>query len=473
MSTTFWKGIDKPHHLPGPRRLPLLGSNLSIGKIEHTYRAMENWIQQYGDPCYAVIGKYGYILTANMELARMVLDSRPEGARRSASVAESIRTIHSEDNLFSVEGDQWKNQRKAITKSLSAHNLKKAEEMIVAEAKLQMTLWEALRLGMPASEPINALPLTRRFALRIICQLVFGVDFRNLSTSDQLIDEVSLIFQTLARRLVAPVSYWTLFRTPQDRAFDTAYADLAADIDQLAARCKMRLAEMPQDYKPETLLEGLLIDRGPDSPALTTKEVRDNCIGLVSAGLDTTSSSLAWALFELGRNPQWQAALYEELDIHSGGTLELSTLQGVGALPKMEAVLWETLRLHSPAPFIGTNTLREFEFEGQRIPAGASFFFLTSLAEKQRHDFDPSFNPQRWHDSGLLNQAVKLLPIPFGLGQRLCPGRNLSMMEMKAFLAQMVARYTWTVPAGFVPQEKFNFTLEPSDVPLVLKPRKS
>jgi cytochrome P450 len=137
----------------------------------------------------------------------------------------------------------------------------------------------------------------------------------------------------------------------------------------------------------------------------------------------------------------------------------------------MEAVIWEALRLHPAAPFLPAHTLRDFEFEGQRIPKGSNFFFLLSEGEKRAPDYDPNFNPDRWFADGMLARAVKQLPLPFGTGQRLCPGRNLSVMEMKAMLAALVNRYQWTVADDLQPECHFNFTIDPVSIPVRFTPR--
>jgi cytochrome P450 len=73
------------------------------------------------------------------------------------------------------------------------------------------------------------------------------------------------------------------------------------------------------------------------------------------AGHETTSTALAWALFEICQHPELQAELRTELRTlplsrAPGGCapLDADTLGALDKLPLLDAVLRETLRLHPP-----------------------------------------------------------------------------------------------------------------------------
>lgn len=468
-ATTYWKGLNAPENLPGPLNLPVLGAAWAMGNPRSFYSVLVKWLDRYGDPYYAALGTRQYIFTANMELARLVLESRPEGARRPQIIQSAFSSIGAEEMLFSAEGKQWKAHRKAISKSLGAHNLTLAERMIKEEVQSQIDKL-GQRIQTSKNGVVNFLPSAKRFSVTIISKLVFGEDFRNISTDDSVVRDIESIFQTLARRTSAPFPYWKYLKFSADKKYDQIKQGLDQDVRQQIQNAKNKLQEKPEDYKPETLLEGMLwgstSDQSNPEAKLTDKEVIDNCIGLIAAGLDTTSTTLSWAVFMLGSRPDIRERLRAELESATSGTGDLKTLQGIHTLPLMEAVIWEALRLYPAAPFLPALTLREFEFEGQVIPKGVTIFFLTSEGERRSAGYDPHFNPDRWFAEGMLAKAIKQLPLPFGAGQRLCPGRNLSVMEIKAMLAGLLHRYDWSVDEHFEPERYYNFTMEPSEVPV-------
>lgn len=62
---------------------------------------------------------------------------------------------------------------------------------------------------------------------------------------------------------------------------------------------------------------------------------------------------------------------------------------------------------------------------------------------------DPyEFNPQRFLDNAELKNYVGYMP--FSLGSRLCPGRNLAFTEMKLITANLLQNFDWTSPDGKV-----------------------
>ena len=73
------------------------------------------------------------------------------------------------------------------------------------------------------------------------------------------------------------------------------------------------------------------------------------------AGHDTTSSSFAWALYSISKHKNVQEKLRAEI-AHLGDTPSFDQLN---ALPYLEAVVNETLRLYSPAQSTIRTVLRD------------------------------------------------------------------------------------------------------------------
>ena len=71
-----------------------------------------------------------------------------------------------------------------------------------------------------------------------------------------------------------------------------------------------------------------------------------HCSFLV-AGHETTSTATVWCLFALTQAPEVQCKLREEL--LTIGT-ERPTMDELNALPYLDAVVRETLRVHAPVP---------------------------------------------------------------------------------------------------------------------------
>lgn len=68
------------------------------------------------------------------------------------------------------------------------------------------------------------------------------------------------------------------------------------------------------------------------------------------AGLEATSSAIAFALYELSRHKEYQSRLYDEIQAHLENQ-EL-TLDSINKMEFLDQVINETLRLYPPLPMI-------------------------------------------------------------------------------------------------------------------------
>ncbi len=62
--------------------------------------------------------------------------------------------------------------------------------------------------------------------------------------------------------------------------------------------------------------------------------------------------------------------------------------------------------------------------------------------------------------------------VPFGGGPRVCPGRTLAFLEIKAVMAMLCRNFTLTKPVDAPPvREHFAFTMMPTPLRLQVHPR--
>jgi len=93
---------------------------------------------------------------------------------------------------------------------------------------------------------------------------------------------------------------------------------------------------------------------------------------LLIAAYDTTSATLAFAVWELAMNPDVQARLQSEIDqayedeelFEDDQDLSYTTVMG---LKYLDMVVCETLRLHSPVAGIGRGGTKEHQNRGQTV----------------------------------------------------------------------------------------------------------
>ncbi|KAL6653104.1 hypothetical protein ACP70R_012029 [Stipagrostis hirtigluma subsp. patula] len=193
-------------------------------------------------------------------------------------------------------------------------------------------------------------------------------------------------------------------------------------------------------------------DAGGKKRALT----EDEMVSLIVEFLGATESIVAcveWPLAHLITRPDVQSKLRHELAGDDGGDVSDERL---GKMPYLHAVILECLRLHPPFPLI----LRDVRTEDVAVgaapppPGGIKvYFMLKDIASKTWTDPD-EFSPERFLAGGE-GEGVGPLPgqkeirmMPFGVGQRSCPGAGLGLMYVKCFLAALVREFEWVPPVG-------------------------
>jgi cytochrome P450 len=199
----------------------------------------------------------------------------------------------------------------------------------------------------------------------------------------------------------------------------------------------------------DDVLSMLIEARDEAGEGFTPPELRDQLKHLLFGGHDTSSSTFSFLAYELARNPDVFARLLDELDAELGGRAPTAE-ELIHGLPYLSMVLDETLRLYPPVWFGPRKTVKEFEFEGHRIPAGVHVIHSSWVTHHLPEVFpDPkAFLPERFEPA-----ARTALPpgayIPFGGGQRICIGKRFGQLVVKALAATVLQRFRWELAPGY------------------------
>ncbi|KZL82686.1 cytochrome p450 [Colletotrichum incanum] len=186
------------------------------------------------------------------------------------------------------------------------------------------------------------------------------------------------------------------------------------------------------------------------------EEVREQVLGLLAAGRDTTASLMGWTWYCLLRNPRVFSKLRSEILSTFGtdspdpsSTISFASLKQCTYL---QHVLSETLRLHSVVPFNSRRALRDTTLprgggpDGESpvfVPAGTEVNFSTHVLHRRAdlwgEDAD-EFVPERWERKrGTAGAAWHF--VPFNGGPRICIGQQLALTEAGYVLVRMLQRY--------------------------------
>lgn len=290
--------------------------------------------------------------------------------------------------------------------------------------------------SLPLGRPFDLYSAVRPSILRIICETLLGRE--TLQRTPELVTHVGAMMHFANRPFLAQQLKLPLPGTPWQRFLRSRRS---ADKLLFAEIARRRRGE------PTTDVIGMLLEAKDDAgEGLSDREVRDQAVSLVSAGFDTTSAALSWAVYALLAHPDVLGRLREEVD-----SLEALTLTSL-ALPYLDRVVKETLRLYPPAPAGLRQADRDLEYAGYRLKKGSLVAFSSHLTHRLTPYRNPlQFNPERWNsESEEVDKPPPFAYLPFGGGSRYCIGASLARMIIKVSLIRLLQRYdiqaAWTSP---------------------------
>lgn len=113
-------------------------------------------------------------------------------------------------------------------------------------------------------------------------------------------------------------------------------------------------------------------------------------------------------------------------------------------------VLNETLRLYPPAVATIRRAKEDVELGGYNIPRGTELLIPIIAVHHDTRLWGPDaaqFNPGRF-DGRTAHHPTAF--IPFGLGARMCIGKNLALLEAKLTLAIILQRFSVRLSPSYV-----------------------
>jgi cytochrome P450 len=217
-------------------------------------------------------------------------------------------------------------------------------------------------------------------------------------------------------------------------------------------------------------------------------EIASEVLDQLAAGFDTSGITLTYIVHELSQRPDVQASLRKELltldppvllsRLQENKSLALPTAKSLDALPILNAIVDETLRLRAaipgPEPRVtppgGCSIGPEGEFTN--IPGGLRISASAHSLHRNPEVFD---NPDEWMPERYLTSSeAKLKEMrrwfwAFGSGGRMCVGSNLALQEIKYVLAAIYTNFTTHIVDDTGIEQMDTYTAPPKGGKLVVR----
>ncbi|XP_047937480.2 cholesterol side-chain cleavage enzyme, mitochondrial [Anser cygnoides] len=304
-----------------------------------------------------------------------------------------------------------------------------------------------------------------RFALESVCHVLYGERLGLLQDfvdpeAQRFIDAVTLMFHTTSPMLYLPpallrglntrtwrdhVHAWDAIFTQADKCIQNVYRDL-------------RLQRKSSREYMGILSSLLLQDKLP------LDDIKASVTEMMAGGVDTTSVTLQWAMFELARSPGTQEQLRTEV-LAAKHKVAGDRVKMLKTTPLLKAAIKETLRLHPVAVTLQRYTVQEVVLQDYRIPP-KTLVQVGLYAMGRDPEVFPKpeqFSPERW----LLPGSKHFKGLSFGFGPRQCLGRRIAELEMQLFLMHILENFKIETKRAVEVGTKFDLILLP-DKPIYL-----
>jgi cytochrome P450 len=333
----------------------------------------------------------------------------------------NLGTVLGPGSTFSLDGDEHRERRKLLVPPFHGKRMQGYEHIVEQEAMREIEHW-------PQGRELETLQPMMRITLNAILRAVFGAegsaldDLRRLLPRAVAVGSRLAVLPPIARRDLGQWSPGTRLNQYR-RRYDGIIASLIADA----------LAD-PGFEDRSDVLSLMLRARYEDGSRISDQHVADELLTLLTAGHETTATTLAWTIERLRRHPRLLERLTEEVD--AGG----SALR--------QATIWEVQRTRPVIDGAIRMTRKRIRLGEWVIPEHHAVIVSISMAHESEENFPDakSFNPDRF----LGNPPDNYTWIPFGGGVRRCIGAAFANMEMNVTLRTLLREFEFatTYSAG-------------------------
>ncbi|XP_027341752.1 cytochrome P450 71D9-like [Abrus precatorius] len=452
-----WKTKAQPSSSklpPGPPKVPIIGNMHQLGAMVH--HGLAKLSKQYGPLIHIKLGGLSTIVVSSPEMAKEIMKTRDIiFANRPHLLAADVITYGSKGMTFSPYGSYWRQMRKICTfELLTAKRVESFQSIRQEEAS---NLVKEICLNEGSS--INLTKFINSTSYGLTSRLALGGKTEDQEAYIALMDDVS--------KVVAGFSIADLFPSIGVLKVLTRIKSKAEKLHQEVDRILEKILRCHMEPSSET--KGTKEKEGEDLVDVLLKLQKQNnlehplsnsvikaiMLDIFSAGSDTSSKTIEWAMSELVKNPSVMEKAQAEVRrvYNEKGYVDEQILH---ELKYLRSVIKETLRLHPPVPLLLPRECYErCEINGYEIPAKSKVIVNAWSICRDPNYWNEAekFYPERFLDSSIDYKGADFQFIPFGAGRRMCPGTTFAIANVEILLANLLFYFDWKMPNGNKPEE--------------------
>ena len=166
--------------------------------------------------------------------------------------------------------------------------------------------------------------------------------------------------------------------------------------------------------------------------------IREEVDTFIFEGHDTTSAAISFCLHLLGRHPEHQKTLQDEIENVEGKDV----FEKVKNMKFLDLCLKEVLRLYPPVPLIARELEEDTVIDGHKIYKNTDVAVaILWLHRNDKYWEEPTkFDPYRFTQKNL-EERDPFSYVPFSAGPRNCIGQRFALLEAKIYIFYILKNF--------------------------------
>ncbi|KAK7032242.1 hypothetical protein VNI00_013200 [Paramarasmius palmivorus] len=489
----YWRSRRKSpiSRIRGPKSKSWLVGNLEellqpqAGEADFKWQSLYGGIVRYG-------GTFGdeRLFVADPKAIQHILHAPNYRWERTVELRQRTALL-SGPGITAVTGDDHRRQRRVMQPSFGAPA---SRELVPIFSSAAVALTNAMKDSIVQSDSeskvFNISKYVSRATLDAIGHAGFDYHFGAMENADNRLaaaynnlfadafaspTKAALVSMALPTLLPFKLLEFMLHRSNNDRA---KRIRLIRDVSRDVARqlLKEKAGDIDQGKGNKDVMS-LLVKANlseNEKHRLSDEELLSQMTTIFTAGHETTSNSISWTLVELSRRPEIQNRLREEILAKkrelaaNGNTTGTFVAEDFDTLPYLNAVLKESLRYSPVIPQIQRVANEDdviplsepiVTSDGKyinEVPIHKGQKVVISINGYNRNknvfgEDAQEFNPDRWLNSTSTNSGssvgVYANLATFAGGHRGCIGWRFAILEMQAFLVELISNFEFSATA--------------------------
>ncbi|RHY04160.1 hypothetical protein DYB36_009055 [Aphanomyces astaci] len=426
--------------IPGPKSTHwLFGSLKEIIDTKwskgHFPQPALSWVKKYGGAVHYRAFLRHRVLITDPEALKHVFNTKADNYPRSTDSRLFLRVceIIGGDGLLSSEGDAHTHMRKML---MPHFGFAKVRQFIDVFAGQTQALSAQLDRLADTNAPVDMHDLFTKLTLDIIGLSAFGYDFQSLTNQNErvmaaykMMNQPPSILFAVGRVYLPFFDRWPL-RAIQRR--NDAKRMLFQTVDDVISA---KLKSPRRRTGAATDLVDLMLDNQSTEHKISAEEARTHVMTFLTAGHETTSSTLCWVFSMLATHPEMETKARSEchdVAAANNGRIEWKSL---GELKYVTAFIQETLRLY---PTIAALATRETATDDYLPMASGKSYFVPKRFLEGSEPFTA--------DKALRHgQGNTYYYMPFSAGAKNCIGMRFAMAELQVVVSNLLLKYSFKV----------------------------